>query len=191
MHPDAGDHLEEVEHQVALAEAVPEHRDRPDLERGGAEVDEVRVDPGELAERHPHPGRLARDLELQQLLDREHVDELVVLEGDVVHAGRVGDALPPGLLLHRLLEPGVQIADHGREPDDVLAVEVDDQPEHPVRGGMVRAEVDGEDVLERRVGLQHGRDRVRDPRAGVDRRPPLHDCHYSASEKRTGSPPIG
>ena len=169
VHPRAGDQLEEVEDQVALAEAVPEHRDRPELERGGAEVDEVGVDPGELPERHPHPRRLARDLELEQLLDREHEDELVVLEGDVVDARRVGDPLPPGLLLHGLLEPGVQVADHGREPDDVLAVQVDDQPEHPVRGRVVRAEVDGEDVLERRVGLKHGRDRLRDPRAGIDR----------------------
>ena len=80
VHAHPGDHLEEVEDEVALAERVPEHRDRADLERGGAEVDEVRVDPDELAERHPHPGRLARDLELEQLLDREHEDELVVLE---------------------------------------------------------------------------------------------------------------
>ena len=197
VHARPGDHLEEVEHEVALAEAVPEHRDRADLERGGAEVDEVRVDPHQLAERHPHPGRLARHLQLQQLLDREHVDELVVLKGDVVDPGGVGDALPPGLLLHRLLEAGVQVADHCSDTDDVLAVQVDDQPQHAVRGRVVGAEVDGEDVLEPRVRLQDRRDRLRDPRnprtAGRPRtgRRWTTVGHYSASEKRTGSPPIG
>ena len=35
VHADAGDHLEQVEHQVPLAEGVPEHRDRAEL---GADV---------------------------------------------------------------------------------------------------------------------------------------------------------
>ncbi|MGZ8894553.1 MAG: hypothetical protein ACXW1X_07785, partial [Candidatus Aminicenantales bacterium] len=166
------------------------------LERGGAEVDEVRVDPGQLAQRHPHPDGLARCLQLQQLLDREHEDELVVLEGDVVDAGRIGDALPPCLLLHRLLEARVQVADDGLEPDDVLAVEVDDQAQDAVRGGVVRAEVDGEHVLQPRVRLEDRRHALRDPRAGVrtaaaDRDAMLDDGHYSAPENRTGSPPIG
>ena len=30
----------------------------------------------------------------------------------------------------------------------MLAVEIDDEPQHAVRGGMVRPEVDGEDVVE-------------------------------------------
>ena len=84
----------------------------------------------------------------EQLLDREHEDEPVVLVRDVVDPLRVGDALPPRLLLHRLLEAGVQVADHGGDAGDVLAVEVDDEPEDAVRGGVVRAEVDRQDVVE-------------------------------------------
>ena len=55
----------------------------------------------------------------EQLLDREHEDELVVLERDVVDPRRVRDRLPPRLLLHVLLEAGVEVADHraaGRRP---------------------------------------------------------------------------
>jgi hypothetical protein len=155
------------------------------------------VDPDELAERHPHPRRLAGNLELEQLLDREHEDELVVLEGDVVDASRIRDPLPPRLLLHRLLEARVQVAHDRAEPDHVLAFEIDDEPEHAVRGGVVGPEVDGEDVplpahLLRH--LQHRRDRLWDPRARVDGRLPstLDGGHgYSSPEKRTGSPPIG
>ena len=194
VHARPAHHLDEVEDQVALAEAVPEHRDRTQLERGRAEEDEVRVDAVQLAQQHPHPGRLLRDLELQQLLDREHEHELVVLEPDVVDALGVRDPLPPRLLLHRLLEPGVQIADHRGEADDLLAAQVDDQAKHAVRRRVVRPEVDLQDVAafaEPLVHVQHRRDRMRDPRAFVDPRPWRDSHRYSSPEKRTGSPPIG
>ena len=107
----------------------------------------MRVDPVQLAEQHSHPGRLRRDLDAEQLLDREHEDELVVLEGDVVDPLGVRDRLPPRLLLHVLLEAGVQVADHRAQADDVLAVQVDDEPQDAVRRRVVRAEVDLEDVV--------------------------------------------
>ena len=69
MHALAGDHLEQVEDRLALAEAVPKHRDRAQLESRRAEIDEVRVDAVELAEEHAHPLRLRRHLELEELLD--------------------------------------------------------------------------------------------------------------------------
>jgi hypothetical protein len=85
----------------------------------------------------------------------------------------------------------VEVADHGGEPDDVLAVQVDDEPQHAVRGGMVRPEVDRQHVFEVRIGREHGRNRLRNSGAVVDRRRAGRDGHYSSSEKRTGSPPIG
>ena len=190
VHARAGDELGQVEDLLALAEAVPEHRDRPELEPRRAEPDEVRVDAVQLAQQHAHPGRLARYLDPEQLLDREHEDELVVLEDEVVDPPGVRDRLPPRLLLHVLLEARVQVADHGVQPDDGLAVQVDHEAEHAVRRRMVRAEVDLEDVLGVRRDLEDGRDRRRDARALVDARA-LGCQHYSASEKRTGSPPIG
>jgi hypothetical protein len=202
VHPLPGHELGQVEDRLPLAEAVPEHRDRAQLERRRAEVDEVRMDPVELAEQHPHPRRLRRHLEPEQLFDREHEHEPVVLIADVVDSLREGDALPVGLRLHRLLEAGVQVADHGRDADDLLAVEVDDQAEDAVRRGVVRAEVDLKDVLvrEQLLGdLEHGRHAGRDARPLVllvgDDRPPPTGCGrcdaHSSSVKRTGSPPIG
>ena len=41
VHAVAGDELEEVEQRLPLAEGVPEDRDRADLERRGAEPDEM------------------------------------------------------------------------------------------------------------------------------------------------------
>src|SRR5207247_335214 len=51
-----------------------------------------------------------------------------------------------------LLEPGVQVADVGDDANDGLAVELDDEPQHPVRGGVLWAEVD-QHVLAARPGL--------------------------------------
>ena len=148
MHPRPAGHLEEVEDLVAVVEAVPEERDRPELERGRPEPDEMRVDAVELGHRHPRPGRAARHLDAEELLDREDVEELVRVEGDVVDARRVRDRLPPRLVLHVLLEPGVEVADDRADAGDRLAVEVDDQAQDAVRRGVVRPEVDAEDVLE-------------------------------------------
>src|SRR6266566_3994977 len=63
------------------------------------------------SQRRVHPRRFARHVQAEQLLDRENEDELVVLEGQVVDPLRVRDRLPPRLLLHVLLEAGVQVAD--------------------------------------------------------------------------------
>ena len=142
VHPRSRGHLEQVEDLVAVVERVPEERDRAELESGGAEPDQVRVDAVELGERHARPGRAARNLDPEQLLDRQHVDELVRLEREVVDPRRIRDGLPPRLRLHVLLEPGVEVADDRADARDRLAVEVDDQPQDAVRGGVVRAEVD-------------------------------------------------
>jgi hypothetical protein len=190
VHARAGDELGQVEDLLALAEAVPEHRDRSELEPGRAEPDEVRMDPVQLAQQHAHPGRLARHLDLEQLFDREHEDELVVLERDVVDPLGVRDRLPPRLLLHVLLEArcaGSRSPRAARRPSRRAGRS---------RGGARRAstggwaEVDLEDVLRVRRDLEDGRDRRRDARPLVDARA-LGRQHYSASEKRTGSPPIG
>ena len=91
----------------------------------------------------------------EELLDREHEGELVDLEGEVVDPLRVRDGLPPRLLLHVLLEARVEVADDRLDALDALAVQLDDQPEDAVRGGVVRPEVDLEDV----VVLAEGRGR--------------------------------
>jgi hypothetical protein len=84
VHPLPGRHLEQVEDLVALAEAVPEHRDRAEVERRRPQPDQVGVDPVELEEDRPQVLGAGRDLELDQALDRAaeglHLEEV----GDVV-----------------------------------------------------------------------------------------------------------
>ena len=95
------------------------------------------------------------------------------MEGDVVDARRVGDGLPPRLRLHVLLEPGVEVADDGADAGDRLAVQVDDEPQHAVGRGVVRAEVDPQDVVEPvplGIDLEDRRHGMRDPGPLVDAR---------------------
>ena len=102
-----------------------------------------------------------------------------------------GHALLPAQRLHLLFDAGVEVADDGFEAADLLAVQVDDEAQHAVRGRMVRAEVDREQLAAERAalaGLGDGdalRDRVRHAFSGGV-------CHIScSSENSTGSPPTG
>ena len=113
---------------------------------------------------------LVGHLQLEQLLDREHEDELVVLVADVVDPLGEGDVLPVRLRLHRLLEAGVEVADHGRDAHYLLAVQVDDQAQDAVRRRVVRPEVDLQHVFAVAQLLgdgEHGRDPRGDARALV------------------------
>ena len=156
MHPLPGRHLEQVEDRVALAEAVPEQRDRAEIEGRGAEPDQVRHDPVELQVEHPQVLGAVGDLQLEQPLDTAaeglHVEEV----GEVVHPLDERDRLPVALVLAGLLDPGVEVADHRLQVEDLLAPQGDDQAEHPVGGGVVRPHVDRHHLLLDVPCLLHG-----------------------------------
>jgi hypothetical protein len=66
-----GDQLEQVEHQLALAEADRHHGQRADLHAAGGDADQVRGDAVELHEEDPHDLGLLGDvvLDVEQPLD--------------------------------------------------------------------------------------------------------------------------
>ena len=141
VHPQAGDQLEQVEDQLALAEADRHHGQRADLHAAGGDRHQVGGDPVELHQEHPHDLGLLGDvvLDVEQPLDAEAVGHLVVERGEVVHPGAEGDALHPGAELHVLLDAGVQVADAAAGLGDRLALELEDQAEHAVGRGVLRA----------------------------------------------------
>ena len=143
VHPQAGDQLEQVEDQLALAEADRHHGQRADLHATGGDADQVGGDPVELHQEHAHDLRLLRDvvLDVEQPLDAEAVGHLVVERAQVVHPRAEGDALHPGAELHVLLDAGVQVADAAAGLGDRLALELEDQPEHAVGRRVLRAHV--------------------------------------------------
>ncbi len=149
VHPQAGDQLEQVEDELALAEADRHHGERADLHAAGRDADQVGGDPVELHEQDPHDLGLLRDvvLDVEQPLDAEHVAHLVVERREVVHPGAERDALRPGAELHVLLDARVEVADAAAGLGHGLALELEDQPEHAVGGRVLRAHVDDDAVV--------------------------------------------
>ncbi len=152
--------LDEVEDALALAEGVEEDRHRADVERVRAEPDHVRGDALQLAHEHADDLRPLGNLQPQELLDRHAVGEVVAQRVEVVHAVGDDDALLVLLVLEELLHPRVEVADVGHALDDHLAVEDEFEPEHAVRGRVLRPEGDGHLRVERPVHHLVGRRRV-------------------------------
>jgi hypothetical protein len=150
--------LDQVEDALALAEAVEEDGHRADVERVRPQPDHVRGDALQLAHQDADDLRALGNLKPQQLLDRHAVGEVVPQRVEVVHAVGDDDALLVLLVLEELLHPRVQVADVGHALDDQLAVEDEFQPEHAVRGRVLRPERDGHLRVERPVHhLERGR----------------------------------
>ena len=161
VHALPGGHLEQVEDQVALAQAVEEDRDAP---RSSALVpSQIRCEAIRLSSRWITRRYCAAlgHLDLHQLLDRAAEGHGVEVVGEVVHPLDHRDDLPVGLVLGRLLDSGVDVADDRFDVPHDLALERDEQPQHPVRGGVVGAEVERQELFAR-----PGARRRADPRAG-------------------------
>ena len=90
-------------------------------------------------------------------LDRHQIRQLAHHAAEIVDAVAIGDEAVPGLALGHLFGAAVVIADVGGGPDDLLAIEAEDDLEDAVGRGVVRAEVERHQ-LERRRGGWAGRE---------------------------------
>ena len=153
MHPLTGDRLVELHQLLALLEHPEQRGHGTDVERHGGDVEQMAEDAGDLVEQHPDVLRPERHLDAEQLLDREHEAVLLHHRRDVLEPVEVGDRLQIGPDLDELLGAAMQEADVRVGPLDHLAVHLQDEAEHTVRGRVLRAEVDGESAL---VDVGHG-----------------------------------
>ena len=142
MEPVARHLFVDVVDQLPQVEGEQERRERPQVERGGAGAEQVIADPRQLGDDHADVLAARGQLDVQQLLDRVVPGHLVHRRADVVLAVDDRHVLVEVEVLAQLLEAGVQIADVGRGLDDPLAVELEDQPQGRVGGGMLRPEVE-------------------------------------------------
>jgi hypothetical protein len=101
----------------------------------------------ELQVDHAQVLRALGHLDLDQRLDRPAEGHRVEVVGQVVHALDHRDDLPVGLVLRGLLDARVHVADDRFDIAHDLALERHDQPQHPVRGRVVRAEVERQQLL--------------------------------------------
>jgi hypothetical protein len=114
-----------------------------------AEVERVRTDPHQvvqdardLVEHRPDPLRALRCFDPEQALDREHVGVLVAHHRHVIQAIHVADRLVERLGFGEFLGAAMQEADVRIGALHDLAVHLQDQAQHAVRGRMLRTEVE-------------------------------------------------
>jgi hypothetical protein len=155
VHPQAGDQLEDPQDLLAGGEPDRHDRGRAELVAAGGQAHQVRGDPVELHHQDADLGGPDGDVvgDPEQLLHREAVRGLLEQRGDVVHAGAERHALGPGAELHVLLDAGVQVADARSGLGHRLAVDLEHEPEHAVRGRVLRAHVDDDALLAEAGGL--------------------------------------
>src|ERR1700761_5214166 len=83
---------------------------------------------------------------------------LLIDRRDIVEPVEIRNRLEIGLVLDQLFGAAVEQADMRVDPLDHLAVKLEHQPQHAMRGRMLRPEIDGEsalDIARGGVGFQH------------------------------------
>jgi hypothetical protein len=149
---------ENVEHVLPVAHTIEERRERADVHPVRADGDQVADDPGELGHDHADHFDTLRNLDFQQLLRRDHVPEFHAHRRHVVHPVGVRDhLLVVRHVLAVFLETPVQVADVRDDINHDFPVHDQLQPEHTVRGGMLRSHTD--DHLVRPERTPQSRDR--------------------------------
>ena len=98
-------------------------------------------DPVQLGEQRPRPDRALGNLHAEHALDGQHDAQLVGERRQPVVAVGEHDDLPVVARLEELLGAAVHVADDRLGVLDALTVEDEPQPEHAVRGGVLRADV--------------------------------------------------
>ncbi len=101
-------------------------------------------DAGQLGHERAQPASLARHLDLEQLLGRKRRSLLAHHPAHVVAAVHQRAELVVLAVLGQLLDAAVQVAKRGLRGDDLLAVYLDDQSQHAMRGRVLRPHVDDE-----------------------------------------------
>jgi hypothetical protein len=149
--------LEEVVERLALGERVEEHRHGAHVHRVGAEPEQVARHPRELAADHADRVRARRRLDPAHALGGERDGTVVRQRREVVEPVGVGDEAVVAERLAQLLHAAVQVADVGNGLDHALAVHLEHDAQHPVRGRVLRAHVEHHPVAELAVALEPDR----------------------------------
>ncbi len=137
----------------ALAEAVEKDGERADVHGVRAQPHQVRVQAHQLVEEHAQPLCLLRNLQPQQLFDRQRIRHVVGHRREVVDAIRQRHHLLIELRLARLLDAGMQIANIRRQRNHRLAIDLQHQPQHAMGRRMLRTHVDDHRVVVRGRGI--------------------------------------
>ncbi len=143
------------DHQLfALFVAPQRGRQGADVHGLHGRVQQVVPDPADFRIEHPDQLGPVGNLNAEQLLDGQAEGVFLVHRRDIVEPVQIGHVLQIGARLHQLLGAAVQQADVRIDAFDDLAVQLQHQPQHAVRGRVLRAEVDGELAVVHVLGVR-------------------------------------
>ena len=135
-----------VEHHqlLALLEAPERRGERADIHRLRRDIEEVGEEAADLAIEHADELAALGHVDAEKPLDREREGMLLVHRRDVIEPVEIGHRLQIGLVLDQLLGAAMQQPDMRIDALDHLAVELEHEAQHAVRGRVLRPEIDGE-----------------------------------------------
>ena len=136
------------DHQLLALFVTPERgRQGADVHGLHGRVQQVVPDPADLRIEDADQLSPVRNLDAQQLLDGQAEGVLLVHRRHIVEPVQIGHVLQIGAGLHQLFGAAMQQADMRIDALDDLAVQLQHQTQHAVRGRVLRAEVDREFAL--------------------------------------------
>lgn len=137
----AGDVIHQVVDLFTNVERVDKAGERVEVEPGGADAQQVVLDTGDFVHDGAEHLAAGRDIDAEELLDAVVPADVVSDRAEIVHPRRDGDVLVVVEGLAEFLEPAVQVADVRRDAGDPFTVELENESERGVGGGVLRSEV--------------------------------------------------
>ena len=142
-----GSEFHNVVDVFALLKKVQERCKAPEVECGGAEIQQMVVHPHEFCEDGAKVATARCEFDPQQFLDGVVPGDFVGERRQIIHPVDDGNVLVEVEVLTQFLEATVKVADIGDSVENFLAVEGENEPQGGVSCGVLRAEIQGPDVF--------------------------------------------
>ena len=146
MHARPANGFDDAKRALPIVERVEHRRKLAQVLRERAVPDQVTDDPKQFGQHHADHLGARRNRDTRQFLHGRKVSEIVHHAAQVIHAVGVRNIGMPGLALAHLLRAAVMESDLGHGIDDLLAVELNHNPQDAVRARMLRAEVQKDEI---------------------------------------------
>ena len=154
MEPLSGDVVDDVVDVLAFVEPVEETGECTEVQRGGADAQQVVLDPTEFGQNGANDLAAGREIDIEELLGRMVPGDVVDDRADVVHPADRADVLVVVVMLTELLESAVEVPDVGRGSNHPFAIELEHDPDGRVGGGVLGSEVQDPPITSRGPRLQ-------------------------------------
>ena len=139
--PGTGYRIQNVQNLFAVVECIQERGNSANVQQVSPKPEQVARYAVQLRGYHPNVFRSLRDLYPGELFDRQDKSVVEHHPGQVIHSARVGEKLLVLPVFPHLFVTPVAVSDNRVGSYDILAVEVQQNPQNAVRAGMLRPKI--------------------------------------------------